>query len=453
MKRRLIKLGGYVLIALLIAALVTTGLVLAANYFKTDPGYVLIALRGWTVELSVAKALIFAFIGFLLLYIALRNILLILGIRSRLRRWGQRRREQQTRSALDAGLHAITQNLPDQAERHFRSAALKADHTKRRAGGYSGWIHAAEAAHAAGHPQARDDYLAQAAGERHGELPALIRKAELQLSESPQDAEHTLATLREKFPNHRKVLLLTSQLLKARNDDPGLLALLPKLRRHKVLGNDELSQIEYRGWLAKLAQCDSPAHLERYRQTLPRSLKSHRDLEIAVIRRAFDIGAHGLAANRLRKRLTQQWEPQLVELFTRLKPEAGFPADARLATTETWLRAGHENDPQLLYAAGITAMQMQLWGKARNYLDAAVARDPTPRTHAALGALLTQLGDTQAAAEQFRQGLDAALANDHPMPWPQPTTENAGQLAITNDADPSEKRPGDDALPITPQPV
>ena len=451
MRRRLIKLGRHVLIALLIAALVVTGLVLAADYFKTDPGYVLIALRGWTVELSVAKALIFACFGFLLLYIALRGILLVLGIRSRLRRWGRRRREQQTRSALDAGLHAITQDLLDRAERHFRSAALKADHTKRRAGGYSGWIHAAEAAHAAGHPQARDDYLALAAGERRGELPALIRKVELQLTESPQDAEHTLATLREKFPNHRKVLLLTSQLLKTRNDDPGLLALLPKLRRHKVLGDDALSRIEYRGWLAKLAQCDSPVQLERYRQTLPRSLKAHRDLEIAVIRRAVDIGAHPLAAKWLRKLLAQQWTPQLVDLFTRLKPEANFPAHTRLAITETWLHTGHENDPQLLYAAGITAMQMQLWGKARNYLDAAVARDPTPRTHAALGALLTQLGETQAAAEQFRQGLDAALAADHPAAWPHPITEDTGQPEAANEANPSAKQPDGNALPVMPQ--
>ena len=447
MKRWLVKLGKYLLIAGLIAALAITGLALTADFFAADPGYVLIALRGWTIELSVAKALIFALIAFLLCYAILRGLLLILGLRARLRRWGLHRREQQTRVALDSGLRATAQGLADQAERHFRAAALKADHTKRQAGGYSGWIHAAEAAHAAGHPQARDEYLAQAAAEPHGALPALIRQVELQQAESPEDAERTLTTLREQFPDHRKVLLLETQRLQARNDDTALLALLPKLRRRKVLQADALAQIEYRGWLAKLAQCDSPAQLERYRQTLPRSLSNHRDLAIAITRRAVDIGAHALAADRLRQLLAQQWDAALVDLFIRLNPDA-VPAGARLTTAEAWLRAGRENDPQLLYAAGIAAMQAQLWGKARNYLEAAIARDPAPRAHAALGALLTQLGETQAAAEQFRMGLDTALAAQN---IPQPTTADAAPptTALTTV---TAKQPSD-ATPIAPQPI
>ena len=88
MKRWLVKLGKYLLIAGLIAALAITGLALTADFFAADPGYVLIALRGWTIELSVAKALIFALIAFLLCYAILRGLLFILGLRARLRRWG-----------------------------------------------------------------------------------------------------------------------------------------------------------------------------------------------------------------------------------------------------------------------------------------------------------------------------------------------------------------------------
>ena len=47
----------------------------------------------------------------------------------------------------------------------------------------------------------------------------------------------------------------------------------------------------------------------------------------------------------------------------------------------------------------------ELWGKARSYLETVLALRPTPEAYQEYGRLLNQLGENDAAADAYREGL------------------------------------------------
>ena len=59
----------------------------------------------------------------------------------------------------------------------------------------------------------------------------------------------------------------------------------------------------------------------------------------------------------------------------------------------------------LLLALGRISLRNELWGKARDYLEARLRFDHRPETCAELARLLAQLGDTESSNRLFQQGV------------------------------------------------
>jgi len=59
---------------------------------------------------------------------------------------------------------------------------------------------------------------------------------------------------------------------------------------------------------------------------------------------------------------------------------------------------------------------VELWGKARSYLETSLAEDPDPEAYELYGRLLTRLGEGDNAALAYRSGLALATNSDGPMP-------------------------------------
>ena len=55
-------------------------------------------------------------------------------------------------------------------------------------------------------------------------------------------------------------------------------------------------------------------------------------------------------------------------------------------------------------------MRNELWGKARSYLETVISIRPTPEAYQEYGALLNQMGEADAAALAFRDGLGMVTA-------------------------------------------
>lgn len=394
------RLGVVLLIALALGAL-------GAHWLLGDQGYVLIDIRGWTVETSVPGLVV----ALITLYLTVRLLVWLLRAPRRMGRAVGDFRERRAQRHLDHAFAAIAEGKWHRGERLLGRAA-------RGPASLAGYLSAARAAQAQDAIERRDEWLRLAYETDPGAAPAvLLTQAELQRDHG--QLEQALATLRQLntvSPAHPRGLALHAQVLERLADWDGLEALMPQLRSRKALDGDALLALEVRIAQAQLAEATDAATLDARWQSLARDLKRQPAMLATYARQALRLGAADQAEPVLRKSLKSSWAPELVAAYGRL--ETSNPS-AQLTHAEKWLNERPE-DPALLLACGRLCLKNQLWGKARSYLETSLAIRPDPETWQIFGELLVQLGESGAASEAFRQGLAAASGSAPALAAPKP---------------------------------
>lgn len=382
------RLGVVLLIALALGAL-------GAHWLLGDQGYVLIDIRGWTVETSVPGLVV----ALIVLYLAVRLLVWLLRAPRRMGRAVGDFREKRAIKRLDHAFAAIAEGKWSRGERLLGRST-------RGPVSLAGYLSAARAAQAQDAVERRDEWLRLAYEADPEAAPAvLLTQAELQRDHG--QLEQALATLHQLetiSPGHPRGLALHAQVLERLADWAGLEALMPQLRSRKALDGDALLALEVRIAQAQLAAAADAAALDARWQSLGRELKKQPAMLAAYARQALRVGAADQAEPVLRKALKASWAPELVAAYGRL--ETSDPS-AQLTQAEKWLNERPE-DAVLLLACGRLCLKNQLWGKARSYLETSLAIRPDPETWQIFGELLVQLGESGAASEAFRQGLAAA---------------------------------------------
>ena len=140
---------------------------------------------------------------------------------------------------------------------------------------------------------------------------------------------------------------------------------------------------------------------------LDRWLPQDTDLEIVYVDGLAANGQGEQAERLLRTRLNKSYDPRLAQRYGQLPLAAPEKA---LSQVEKWLLE-RPDDPVLLQAAGRLALQARLWGRARDYLEAASARQSAPDALYLLGRLLEQMGELEPARERYRQALERLSGN------------------------------------------
>lgn len=380
------KFGVVVVIALIAGAF-------AAHYLLQDPGYVVINFRGYLIEMSVpvllALFLLILFAAWLLrkLFRAPRKLGEAAG-RYRSGRAGDR----------------LTRGMIEVAEGNF----AKGEKLLARTAGASeapllNYLQAARAAHLLGQDERRDRWLREAYEHTPEAASAvLLTQAELQLDQGQY--EHALATLRkleEKTPNHSYALNLLGRLYYRLEDWPHLEALLPRLKKHGRVEARVLEKWAIRVHRENLAAADDPAAVDEAWARVPKNLRSEGSLLEAYYAALIRTGQHEKAGKNIVAELKREWRGPLVRLFGLI--ESDDPA-RQLSRAEGWLKA-HPDDVDLLLAAARLSLRNELWGKARSYLETALALRPSPEAYQEYGRLLNQLGESDAAADAYRAGL------------------------------------------------
>ncbi|WJW75596.1 heme biosynthesis HemY N-terminal domain-containing protein [Thiohalobacter sp. IOR34] len=392
------------LIAALLALLVATGLGLL---LMKDPGYVLIGYGPWTVETSLSLLLTVVLLLFAVFYLLLR---LLAGMRRaprQLRSWDRRRRALRARNELNRGLIELAEGNWSAAERRLIRHAADSDNPLLN------YLAAARAAQQQGAHERRDHYLRLA----HQAMPDAdvavgLTQAELQIAHRQMEqALATLSHLRQVAPRHAYVLKMLVELYQRLGDWEHLRDLLPELRRRHVLPAEAVDALEVKlhGELLEAAARSGDA--EALRETwgrVPRRLRETPELVLHYARQLQVLGEDGEAEQLLRAALRRQWNEQMVDLYGRL---AGEHRGLQLQTAEEWLQ-GHDKDPVLLLALGRIALRNELWGKARGYLEAALALQPSVEGYQLLGRLLERMHEPEAAVACFRHGLALAAGED-----------------------------------------
>ena len=364
-----------------------------AHFLLADPGYVVINFRGYVIEMSVPVLAGFAF-AFVLAVWLIRK--LIVAPR-RLGEAAGRYRSARSGQKLTKGMIAVAEGNFSRGEKMLGRAASTSDSP------LFNYLQAARAAHLQGRDDRRDEWLRLA----YEEIPEaanaiLLTQAEFQIDRG--ENEQALATLRrleEDSKNHSHALALMGRLYYKLKDWASLADLLPRLRKNTQVKPETLDK-----WTIRVHQqaLDTAADVEVLDQTwkgIARKLRSDMTLLNAYYQGLIRAGLHDRAEKELAAALRAEWRGPLVRLFGLIE---ATDTTKQLKRAEGWLK-NHGEDPDLLLAAARLCLRNELWGKARSYLETVIGMRPTPEAYQEYGNLLTQMGEADAAADAYKDGL------------------------------------------------
>lgn len=397
------KAGIVIIVALILGSV-------AAHFILSDAGYVMINYRNTIIEMTIP-----AVVGIVL------GVVFILWLSYRLlvlpRRLGQavgQLRAERQGARFTKGLIAAAEGKLSKGERLLTRGAGSAETPLLN------YLAAARVAHQQGSTERRDNWLTMAFEHTPDAGNAvLLTQAELQLASTQyEQALATIARIREQVPGHPQALLLAGRAYAALADWTELGKLLPQLRSLGRVDTETLTE-----WSAAVAteQLEAAANLPELLRAWSDAAPVCREdtgFISRYVERLVDVDAIKEAQDVLQKTLKRHWDGALVRQYGGLPVSNG---KKQLKTLEGWLKS-RGDDADLLYAAGRVCIREQLWGKARSYLESALAIGATPPIYQAYGELLSALGESDAAADAFRQGLSVA-AGDAVLSLPAPSTD------------------------------
>ena len=148
---------------------------------------------------------------------------------------------------------------------------------------------------------------------------------------------------------------------------------------------------------------DGPT-LETTWRRIPNKLKKDSALLGAYVTERLRLGDSGGCEAMLRRALKRQWDPELARLFGLVE---GRNLKRQLAFAENSL-SRFPRDAALLLTLGRLCKKLQLWGRARSYLEQSNEAQPNPEACQELATLLEQQGEHAAARMYLQQGLNLA---------------------------------------------
>src|SRR3990167_379310 len=225
---------------------------------QADPGYVLLAYQHWTVEMPLWAGITAIILGFVLFYIILRLLNQLGSITTRWRLWARQRRLRRAHERTSRGLLELAEGRFASAEKDLLRAAQYTDMP------LINYLAAARAAQAQGQYERRDDYLHKA----HLVTPSAeiaVGLTQAQLQYGHQQLEQALATLRrlhDLAPKNVCVLQLLQKIYLDLRDYESLEALLPQLRKYKVILAADATALEQTIFIGLLTKAEKENSIE-----------------------------------------------------------------------------------------------------------------------------------------------------------------------------------------------
>ncbi|MEM7430644.1 MAG: heme biosynthesis HemY N-terminal domain-containing protein [Pseudomonadota bacterium] len=386
--------------ALFVVILVIT--TIAANFLMGDPGLVYIEFRGNAFRMTVP-----VLVGVIGVIVALIWFLWFL--------WKAPRRLGEAAGRYRAGRagQKLTNGMIEIAEGNFaRGEKLLARAASTSDAPLFNYLQAARAAHLQGEDDRRDEWL-KLAYEQTPEASnaVLLTQAELQIDrEQYEQALATLRRLEENSKDHSYALALMGRLYYRLNDWRALGDIVPRLEKHGRLKQETIDEWTVRVHQEQLNLAGDGDSVAREWKAVPKPLRGHIELLQAYYRALMRVNLHDKAEKELIAALKNDWRPPLVRLFGLVE---STDTTKQLKRAEDWL-SQHGDDPDLLLAAARLCLRNELWGKARSYLETVIAIRPSPEAYRVYGRLLSQLGEGDAAADAYREGL--GMVTDEPLP-------------------------------------
>lgn len=387
----------------LVTLLALVAAVMVGHFIALDPGFIVIGIGGKVLRTTFAFFVIVVLAAVFALYIGLRLLAHLFGLRGRFGRWsGDYRRRRAYRSLAD-GLLARAAGDHARAERLF---SLGADDHAQAEVHYLAAAEAAQAQHADGR---RDNYLQLARDLKPAAAPSLeMQRAAWLLDQDHVDqAAALIEDLSRTQVTSPALLSLRLRLLERRGDRAGVLRLMPELRRDRVMTHDQANVLERDCAVAVLRGDEiGPEALTSVWEGLSKSLRATPQVLAAYVHALCRVGRDDEAERLVARQLERVWNSDLAALYGEIDCQ---PPARQLRKVEQWAST-RDSDAGLRLARARLAMRSQLWGPARTQLEYLVAEHPLPLFYRLLAEVAEGAGDAQAAQRYRKRGLELATA-------------------------------------------
>ena len=383
---------------LLTLAALAVGLALAARY---NEGYVLLVLPPWRAEVSLNLFILAAIAGFFLIYLLVRGASHVLALPRAVVEFRERRQREKSALALRDAWRLLQEGRYGHAVR----CAEKAHSDQPGAGmlALAGW----RAAHALRDAARSAEWAERVRAHDKAGLQAarLMTEAEFALEDrrfdDARDALQHFAALEGK---HIAAMRLSLRAEQGLGNWREVARLVRQLEKHRALTAEQAAPIRSRAVREALRGLrEDSAGLMRYWRELDNSDRAEPSLALETARALAASGDYREAQRVIEDALEERWDAALVLAYGE-RGHAGEPAGdvlGRIAQAERWLQR-MPRDGDLLLTLGRLCRQQQLWGKARSYLEAALAIAPTRAAHVELAQLLDQLEESALAVRHYR---------------------------------------------------
>lgn len=362
----------------------------AWHWVAEDPGYVLVHLRGTNVQTTVVTAVVLLLLAWAVITALVALIRWPFGAMTRRHRRVSRRR-------LADGLVSLIEGRHGEAERDLHRAAR--------------------------YPSLRGPALLAAAeaAERHGDTTRALETLDEAAQETPRAARILRARLLRRSGRASEAVALLAPEATAggltpagwveyaeasldTHDARSAMRALEPLQKSGELGARAYAAFEARVIAAYVGSASDGASLATLWSQLP---KGQRRLPAAIdayARQAARFGQTMAAMDEIETALRRDWSPALVATYGGMGAE---DIEQRLRRAEGWIDT-HPNDAVLLTAVGRMCARVRLWGKAKPYLERALAIEPSADAWEALGDVYVGENHPELAQRCYRNALALA---------------------------------------------
>lgn len=379
-----------------------------------DPGYVLITYSETSIETSLWVLLVIAAVGFLALHWAVNLFFKARIPTHKIREWRQRRQQASSQGKTLKGLLALSEGRWWKAQRLLTQAAETSGQP------LVNYLAAARAAHEQREDKAVDQLLQQAlTSVPQAELAIGVTQAQIQLERGQYDpALATLLRLRRLAPKHSYIMRMLKEVYLKLGDWSSLTTLLPELRKHKVLEDDEMATLEQQCYANMLGnvlpalpvEADDSTRLQALNKewkAIPSKLSSEEPLVRRYAELLIEAGSEDKAEAFLKDQLKKNWDENLVTLYGQVQ---GSDAHKQLETAKSW-EAKHADSAALKLALARLSARNKQFGKAVEYAQASLAVEKSTDAYQELINQLLQAGESEQAKAVMEESRNFAMGN------------------------------------------
>jgi len=360
------------------------------HWLASDPGYVMVRVRGTTLETS----LVFAVVALLVLWGVLSIV--VRFARWPFRAWGRAYRRR-GRERLASGLTALAEGRYVHAERDLAKAS---SHATLRG---PALLALAQSAHERGSEERARETLDRIEGP---EKPAAVALHARFLLDNGRASE-ALALLKPAAANGtlppRGVRLLVEAAL-ATGDTRAALDAIPVLARTQSIAQEDQVALDTRTYAAALAAAPDATRLNALWNGATRAQRRRPELIAVFAHRAAELGQVLAAMDEIESAQRREWNDALALAYADLGPAE---LAARTRKAENWLSVA-PNSAALATALGRLCALQSLWGKSEQYLERSLAIEESPLAWETLGDCYVGSGDPDTANKCYANALRLA---------------------------------------------